>query len=154
MGDDNADPYALGFPLCAHEPQASDAFPHHHQRFRLLDLLMQSGSGSENSAKEKGLFNETLGSVKGKLGGGGSGSDDDHHTGGGSSGDDDFDDDNDLFGNGGSLRSYAALPGLYEPCREGYLTAYLNRPDVRAALHVDHDRPWVACDDLVFMMLD
>jgi hypothetical protein len=29
------------------------------------------------------------------------------------------------------------------------LTAYLNRADVRAALHVDHARPWVACDDLV-----
>ena len=42
------------------------------------------------------------------------------------------------------------LPGLYEPCREDYLTTYLNRPEVRSALHVDHGRKWAACDDLVW----
>lgn len=38
----------------------------------------------------------------------------------------------------------------YEPCWEGTMTAYLNRPDVRAALHVDHARTWADCDDGVF----
>ena len=34
------------------------------------------------------------------------------------------------------------------------MTTYLNRPDVRSALHVDHDRPWAQCDDLVFDQYD
>ena len=44
----------------------------------------------------------------------------------------------------------SSCPCRQEPCREDYLTAYLNRADVRKALHVDHDREWVACDDVVW----
>lgn len=45
----------------------------------------------------------------------------------------------------------AAYP--YDPCREGYATSYLNRPDVQAALHVDK-RPapaaaWAECSTAV-----
>mmetsp|Transcript_5931 Transcript_5931/g.10030 ORF Transcript_5931/g.10030 Transcript_5931/m.10030 type:complete len:758 (+) Transcript_5931:1443-3716(+) len=39
---------------------------------------------------------------------------------------------------------------LYEPCREDYLTEYLNRDDVRTALHVDHSRQWNSCSDPIF----
>ena len=39
---------------------------------------------------------------------------------------------------------------LYSPCGEDFMTTYLNRADVRAALHVDHDRPWAPCDDSLF----
>ena len=39
---------------------------------------------------------------------------------------------------------------LYSPCAEDFLSTFLNRPDVRAALHVDHARPWAPCDDAVF----
>jgi len=43
---------------------------------------------------------------------------------------------------------------VYEPCWEALETQYLNRPDVRAALHVDHNRPWASCDDPVFYHYD
>ena len=46
------------------------------------------------------------------------------------------------------------LSGLYDPCRQDYTTAYLNRPDVRTALHVDHSREWAACDDPVWYGYD
>lgn len=34
--------------------------------------------------------------------------------------------------------------------KESYITSYLNRDDVRAALHVDHHRKWNACDDYLW----
>ena len=39
---------------------------------------------------------------------------------------------------------------LYEPCREDYMTTYLNRGDVRAALHVPHGITWESCNDPLF----
>jgi hypothetical protein len=36
----------------------------------------------------------------------------------------------------------------YHPCLDNYLPEYLNRKDVRAALHVDLDaKPWKQCAD-------
>ena len=52
----------------------------------------------------------------------------------------------DLIENG----TAAPMRLLYSPCAEGFTSVYLNRPDVRAALHVDHQRPWAPCDDSVF----
>jgi len=38
--------------------------------------------------------------------------------------------------------------------QEGYLRAYLNRADVRQALHVNHARQWTECDDLIWEHYD
>jgi hypothetical protein len=34
--------------------------------------------------------------------------------------------------------------------KESYITSYLNRDDVRSALHIDHNRKWTACDDFLW----
>lgn len=44
----------------------------------------------------------------------------------------------------------APMRPLYGPCGEDFMTKYLNRADVREALHIDHDRPWAPCDDPLF----
>ena len=46
------------------------------------------------------------------------------------------------------------MRGLYSPCGEDFMTTYLNRADVRTALHVDHTRRWQPCDDAVFAGYD
>ena len=58
-------------------------------------------------------------------------------------------------------RGLALLPNgsstmrtLYQPCTADYMTTYLNRADVRQALHVDHARPWAECDDAIFAGYD
>ena len=35
----------------------------------------------------------------------------------------------------------------YHPCAERYMTKYLNRDDVKAALHVNANRTWKTCTD-------
>lgn len=52
----------------------------------------------------------------------------------------------DVVGNATSV----PMRPLYSPCGQDFMTEYLNRPDVRAMLHVDHNRTWSACDDSVF----
>jgi len=43
----------------------------------------------------------------------------------------------------------------YHPCAERYLTQYLNRDDVKAALHVYPNRTWKTCtDDLSYSQED
>jgi hypothetical protein len=49
-----------------------------------------------------------------------------------------------------AFRTRALDAYAYEPCWEAATTAYLNRRDVRTALHVDHFRAWAECDDGVF----
>lgn len=46
--------------------------------------------------------------------------------------------------------SSAPMRGLYSPCGEAFMGTYLNRADVRAALHVGHGRRWEMCDDSIF----
>ena len=48
-----------------------------------------------------------------------------------------------------SIRSPPFLPqaDIYHPCAEAHLFAYLNRDDVKKALHVDIDRDWTMCTD-------
>ena len=43
----------------------------------------------------------------------------------------------------------------YEPCAEDYMDAYLNRDDVKAAIHVKGDIKWQKCSyDIVYEMKD
>ena len=51
----------------------------------------------------------------------------------------------------GNASSVPMRGGLYSPCGENFMEVYLNRADVRAALHVDHERRWSSCDDPVFV---
>ncbi len=37
----------------------------------------------------------------------------------------------------------------YEPCAEDYMTQYLNRADVKAAIHVKEDVNWVDCSTTI-----
>ena len=50
----------------------------------------------------------------------------------------------------GNASSVPMRGGLYSPCGENFMEVYLNRADVRAALHVNHERRWSSCDDQVF----
>ena len=102
IGDNDVNPYALGFPLCA-DGIADGSSAHHAQRFRQLDLIFQ-GAGVLQTTKSGG---DNDGNDDGKGGKGNSG---------------------DGMGNeagSGGLFASRTLPGLYEPCREDYLTTYV-----------------------------
>ena len=51
--------------------------------------------------------------------------------------------------NATSIKSPPFLPkgDVYHPCAEAHLFAYLNRDDVKKALHVDSDKKWSMCAD-------
>ena len=43
----------------------------------------------------------------------------------------------------------------YEPCEDDYMAAYLNRADVKAAIHVKSDIQWSQCSyDMLYEMRD
>ncbi len=50
---------------------------------------------------------------------------------------------------------YIPLKDEYEPCEDNYATDYMNRPDVRKALHVKDDIVWEECSRTVkYEMID
>jgi hypothetical protein len=53
------------------------------------------------------------------------------------------------FGNKKLLNNPPFLPkeDVYQPCAEKYLSNYLNREDVKKALHVNTSRTWKTCTD-------
>jgi len=42
----------------------------------------------------------------------------------------------------------------YDPCIDDYLTAYLNRADVKKAIHADPNIKWVGCSDIDYSYTD
>mmetsp|Transcript_9759 Transcript_9759/g.16200 ORF Transcript_9759/g.16200 Transcript_9759/m.16200 type:complete len:912 (-) Transcript_9759:149-2884(-) len=58
---------------------------------------------------------------------------------------DDFDDDEYQDDDAGIIN--VDKEGGYESCSYHYMTAYLNRPEVKAALHVPQDITWIDCNE-------
>ncbi len=114
---DGINPYALDFPACT-EPDNNDYPPQEEDEEVTVSASLENGMVSTSGSKAS--RRQMMASSQSSR-----------------------------LVNATAVRSPPFLPkeDVYHPCAEAHLFNYLNREDVKKALHVDLDKEWSMCSD-------